>query len=271
MSEYEKTLADLIELLKLYSDAEMVQMINIAKLDYGAKQSSIFIPYKDLLSEMERRDIDCSHVRNYNSNLNEMVVELRDIDGKKWLFANWMMMFTDEDYSVISKKSEEKAGKEDENEDKFDVGIYCPICQETSKCEHIVAIYDTFYHSFKGGEVYDKIIEFEEIIQMGFRNLMKQGNRNPQFTLRSLKECWDNLQCRDPNPDEELIYIDRRLANKVILDVLRYHGADWGTIQTANSDPGFRSSVIFFFANDTIKVIKVSIGGLRNEFPGLGK
>lgn len=114
----------LIELLKLYSDTEIVRLINSVNLQNGP-EPSVKIPYEDLLSEMENRDIDCSHVRDYNRNLNEMFVELREINDKKRLFANWMMMFTDEDYAIISNKADEEEEEEDEIE--YDFPVYCPI------------------------------------------------------------------------------------------------------------------------------------------------
>lgn len=219
---------------------------------------------------MENRDVDCSHMRDYNRNLNEMLVELREINGKKRLFANWMMMFTDEDYAIISNKAEEEVEKE-EDEIEYDFPVYCPICDKLCECGHLVAIYDDSYQNFEGGDVYEKLGEFKEIIQTGFRQLMKKGNQNPQFTLRSLKECWDEFHSRDPKPDDELIELDHTLTNKVILDLLRYHGADWGTNEISDSGPGFSSSESFLFANDTLKVIKDGLGRLRGEFPGLVK
>lgn len=187
------TRQSLIELLKLYSDTDIVQLINSVNLHNGP-EPSVKIPFEDLLSEMENRDIDCSHVRDYNRNLNEIIVELREINGKRRLFANWMMMFTDEDYSIISNKVDE------EDEIEYDFPVYCPICDKLCECGHIVAIYDDSYQNFEGGDVYEKLGEFKEIIQNGYRQLVKKGTPNPLFTLRSLKECWDDFQSRDlPN------------------------------------------------------------------------
>lgn len=256
----------LIELLKLYSDGDMVQLINFAKLYNGSESSSVTIPYEDSLYEMEKRDVDCSHVRDYNRNLNEMIIELRDINGKKRLFANWMVTFTDEDYSIISIVAVESEAAQHEIIDESEFGVFCPICDEFCKCGHMIAIYDDSYQCFEGGDVYESIGEFEEIIHIGFRQLLNKGVKNPLFTLRSLKDCWDDFQSRDPEPDDEMIGLDRTLTNKVIIDLLRYHGADWGTNEIANSGPGISSSESFLFANDTLKVIKDGLGRLRKEF-----
>ena len=270
MNEKKNTPAELLELLKLYSDAEMVQMINFAKLDIDEEFPTVTISYEELLDEMEKRGVDCSHVKNYDGYLNEMMVELKVMKGKKRLFANWMMLMNDEDYS--SNLNDDDYDDEDEDENyESEFAIYCPICKMLCECGHLVAIYDNSYKSFEGGDVYDYIGEFKEIISDGFRHFMKKGKRNPAFTLRSLKECWDDFQSCDPKPDDEVMDIDHRLANNVILDVLRYHGADWNTSEIANSGPGFSSSESFLFANDTIKVIKNAIVRLRKEFPGLGK
>ena len=255
------------ELLKLYSDTDIVQLINSVNLHNGP-EPSVKIPFEDLLSEMENRDIDCSHVREYNRNLNEIIVELREINGKWRLFANWMMMFNDEDYAIISNKADEE---EEEEESECEFGVFCPICDKVCECGHIVAIYDDSYQNFEGGDVYEKLGEFKEIIQVGFRQLMKKGTPNPKFTLRSLSECWHEFQSRDPKPDDELIELNHALTNKVILNLLRYHGADWGTDEIVDSGPGFSSSESFLFANDTFKEIKNSIARLKQEFPGMRK
>lgn len=256
----------LIELLKLYSDTEIVRLINSVNLQNGP-EPSVKIPYEDLLSEMENRDIDCSHVRDYNRNLNEMFVELREINDKKRLFANWMMMFTDEDYAIISNKADEEEEEEDEIE--YDFPVYCPICDKLCECGHIVAIYDDSYHNFEGGDVYGYIGEFREIIRKGFRHLLKRGKLHPAFTLQSLTECWEEFQSYEPRPDDEEVEIDDRLANRVILNLLRYEGADWDTNEVASSGPGASSSEDFLFANDPIKVIKSAIARLKKEFPGV--
>ena len=276
MNEKKNTPAELIELLKLYSDTEMVYMINFAKQDVGAEQPSVTISYEKLLAEMEKRGIDCAHVKNYDGYLNEMVVELKVMKGKKRLFANWMLLMNDDDFSKSINDEDEydedyENENEEEDEQEYEFGIYCPICERVCECGHLVAIYDVSYDNFEGGDVYEYISQFEEIISEGFRHFMKKGKLNPAFTLRSLKECWDDFQSCDPKPDDEEINYDPNLTNQVILDLLRYHGADWSTNEVANSGPGFSSSEDFLFANDPIKVIKSAMARLKKEFPGLGK
>ena len=118
MNEEKNTPAELIELLKLYSDTEMVYMINFAKQDVGAEQPSVTISYEKLLAEMEKRGIDCAHVKNYDGYLNEMVVELKVMNGKKWLFANWMLLMNDDDFSksINNDENEYDGNYDEENE-----------------------------------------------------------------------------------------------------------------------------------------------------------
>lgn len=273
MNEKKNTPAELLELLKLYSDEEMVQMINSAIQYIGADLPLVTISYEELLAEMEARGIDCTHVRNYDRNLLQMLVELKEIKGRKRLFANWMMMMNDDDFSAaISDEEEDDEEDEEEEEDyESEFGIYCPICDKVCECGHLVAIYDCTFHNFEGGDVYGYIAEFREIIRKGFRHLLKRGKLHPAFTLKSLIECWDDFQSNEPKPDDEDVEIDYQIADRVILDLLRYQGADWDTNEVASSGPGASSSEDFLFANDTIKVIKSALARLRKEFPGLGR
>ncbi len=98
MNEEKSTPKEFIELLKLYSDSEIVEMINYAIKDYGVGYPLVIITFNDLLAEMKIRGIDCTHVNNYEGYLNEIVVELKVMKGKKRLFANWMMLMNDEDF-----------------------------------------------------------------------------------------------------------------------------------------------------------------------------
>ena len=273
MNQEKNRPAGLPELMKLYSDEEMVAMINSAKQDVGADQPSEPITYEELLAEMEARGIDCTHVRNYDRSLLEMLVELKEIKGRKRLFANWMMMMNDDDFSAgISDDEDDDEEDEEEEEDyESEFGIYCPICDEVCECGHLVAIYDCTFHNFEGGDVYGYIDEFREIIRKGFRHLLKRGELHPAFTLQSLTECWEDFQSNEPKPDDEEIEINYRISNRVILNLLRYQGADWGTNEVTSSGPGASSSEDFLFANDPIKVIKSAIARLKKEFPGLGR
>lgn len=123
MNEESKTPVEFIELLKQYSDADMVELINNTKVDYGAEYPYVTITYEDLLAEMEKRNIDCLHVKKYDGYLSEMVVELKEMVGKKRLFANWMMLMNEEDYLKFIKANEEAENEEDENEDEFGFGV----------------------------------------------------------------------------------------------------------------------------------------------------
>lgn len=270
MNEEKKTPEELIKFLKMYSDAEMVRIINFAKQDAGAKYPEVTIPYEDLLAELEKRGIDCSHVNDYDGYLNEMVIELKVMAGKKRLFANWMLLLNEDDFARYIEQSEkDDLENEDELSEEVEFGVYCPICDEVCECGHIIAIYDRTYKSFEGGDVYEFIGAFQEIIEEGFRHFIQKGKRNPVFTLRSLKECWDHFISLDPKPEDEKVQHNHKLVNEVILDVLRYQGADWSTNEIANTGPGFSSSERFLFANNTMIVIKDSLKRLRKEFPGL--
>ena len=73
----------------------MVQIINFAKQDVGADLPSVTTSYEELLAEMEKRDVDCPHVMNYEGNFTEMVIELKVTKGKKRLIASLIMLKCD--------------------------------------------------------------------------------------------------------------------------------------------------------------------------------
>lgn len=116
MNEKKNSTSEMMKLLKLYSDSEIVTLINTVKLDYGYERPEGGLSYEDYLIEMERRGVDCSHVNDYDGYLNEIVIELKVIAGKKRLFANWMLLLNEDDYTRYIEQYE----KDDlENEDEL--------------------------------------------------------------------------------------------------------------------------------------------------------
>jgi hypothetical protein len=147
----------------------------------------------------------------------------------------------------------------------------CPVCKSSDywDCGHLVADLDRTFHECQGGELYERIAEFSELVENAFLAHLTEKTV-PNLEKWELDQLWETASERF-DPDEEYVALDGDVFQRVLIELLEDCGAfelPEGLIDPGG--PGMTSWISLLFAEEPAKAIKLAREKLLIELKQIG-